>query len=172
MVGSNNWSTKIHRYRLGLGVVEQRLFAQLSSNARLLEATERQLPMDSVVLVHPHRTRLDLVRDLDGGLEVFGVDTGGQSVGSVICGLDNLVGRVELGNYTYWTEDFFPYNVHVAGDAGKDGWLHEVTWAIDSVTPDFDLGAGLFAGIDVSRSGLATCLRRFKISTYPRIRSS
>lgn len=119
--------------------------------------------MDSIVLIDPHRTRLDLVRDLDGGLEVFGVNTGGQSVGSVVGGLDNLLRRVELCNYTYWTEDFFPYDVHVAGDAGKDGRLHEVTRTIDSMASDFDLGAGLFAGIDVSRSGLATCLHRFKI---------
>ena len=38
------------------------------------------LPVESVVCVNPDSTRAESIRNLDGSVEVSGVDSGGQAV--------------------------------------------------------------------------------------------
>lgn len=59
---------------LGLDVVVQGSLAELAADTRLLVATEGKLVVQHVVAVDPHGAGAEGVRDLDGGVQVGGVD--------------------------------------------------------------------------------------------------
>jgi hypothetical protein len=73
--------TETDRHRLRLDVVVQRRLTQLTADTRLLVATEWQLPVKSVVRVDPDSSCTERVGDLDGRIEVGGVEGGGKTVG-------------------------------------------------------------------------------------------
>lgn len=104
-----------------------------------------------VVCVDPDGTGLEGVRNVDGGIEISGVDCGGKTVCSTVADPDGISLVLELGNGADGAEDFFLHDLHVFADVGEDRWLDEVTLFSVALAPNFDLGAFLLSLLDVSR---------------------
>jgi hypothetical protein len=71
--------TKAVVHGLDLGVVVQSVRPKLTAETGLLEATEGSLVGDHVVAVNPDGTGLESVGHADGGVDVLGVDSGGET---------------------------------------------------------------------------------------------
>jgi hypothetical protein len=97
--------TQSDGHRLGLCVVRQRCLTKLTTDTRLLVATEWDLVVQHVVAVDPDGTSLQRVRDADCGVEVGGVDGRGETVVGVVASLDDLLLSGELGNGADRSED-------------------------------------------------------------------
>ena len=139
-----------NRHRLILRIIRQRRLAQLASNARLLVPTKWQLPMQHIVLVHPHRARLERICHPNGLVEVLRVYARGKAVCGRVAGLDDFLLGLKLLDRADRAEDLFFDDGHVITDAGEDGRLNEVALLAMALAADFDLGAGFFALVDVA----------------------
>lgn len=106
--------------------------------------------MQHVVLINPDGTSAEGVGDTDGGVEVGGVDSGGETVGAGVSEPNGVFFGLEFGDGADGAEDLFLHDLHVLADAGEDGGLDEVSLLTVTFTADFDLGALLLAGIDVA----------------------
>lgn len=144
--------TKTNRHRLGLDVVFERRLTQLAANTRLLVTTEWQLPVKSVVCVDPHCSGLERIGNLDGSLQVAGVEGGSETVCGGVANLDDLFLGLELGNCAYWAENLFLLDLHVLGDVGEDGGLNEVALVTLSLATSLDSGTGLLTILNVAKS--------------------
>lgn len=105
--------------------------------------------MKGVVGVDPNSSSLDGVCDLEGGVEVAGVDSGSKAVGGVVAELDNLLLGLELGDGADGAENLFLDNLHVVGDVGEDSGLDEETLGTNTVATSLDGGALLLAVLNV-----------------------
>lgn len=105
--------------------------------------------VQGVVGVHPDGTGLEGVGDLDRGVEVLGVDGGGETVGGGVAELDSVLLGLELGDRADGAEDFFLHDLHVLCDIGEDGGLDEVTLVTLALAASLDGGAGILTGLDV-----------------------
>lgn len=110
--------------------------------------------MESVVLVDPDGSGLELVGDGDGGFEVLGVDTGGETVGGVVGHGDEIVNVLELGDGGDGAEDFLLHDLHLWGDVGEDGGLDEVALFSVAGSSGFDGGTVLLAVVDVGHDAV------------------
>ena len=115
--------------------------------------------MESVVGVDPDGAGAEGVGDLDGGVEVAGVDGGGETVGGGVAEADGILLGLELGDGADGAEDFFLHDLHVLGDVGEDGGLDEVSLVALAVAADLDLGAGLATCLDVVHDAVELELR-------------
>lgn len=106
--------------------------------------------MQHVVLVDPDGAGAELVGDADGGVEVRRVDGGGEAVGRVVADADGVGFVGEFGNGAHGAEDFLLHNLHVFADAGEDGRFDEVAFVAVAAAANLDLGALLFAVVDVA----------------------
>src|SRR5690242_8570721 len=104
------------RHSLGLNVVLQSSLTQLPANARLLIPSEWESEMESVVGVDPDSSSAECVGNLEGGVEVGGVNSGGQTVGRVVANLDDIGLRLELGDCADRAKDLLLLNLHVLGN--------------------------------------------------------
>lgn len=93
---------------------------------------------------------LEGVGNLDGGVEVLGVNGSSKTVGGVVGNLDDLFLGLELGNAAHGAENLLLHNLHVLGDVGEDGGLDEVALVSLAVTTDLDVGTCILAGLDVA----------------------
>lgn len=144
--------TKLDGYSLGLEVVVKGCLTKLTSNTGLLVTTEWKLPVESVVRVDPYGTSAERVGNLDGSLEVGGVESSGKAVCGVVADLDDLFLCLKLGNCADGAKDLFPLDLHVLGDIGEDGRLDEVTLVTLALTASLDGGTLLLAVLDVAES--------------------
>ena len=103
-----------------------------------------------VVRVDPDGTSLEGVRDLNGSVQVGGVDSGGKTVGGGVSETDGLLLILELGDGADGPEDLLLHDLHVLGDVGEDRGLDEVALVTLAVTTDLDLGTCILAGLDVA----------------------
>ena len=115
--------------------------------------------MKSVVGVDPDSSSAERVGNLDGGVEVGGVDSGGQAVGRVVANLDDIGLGLELGDCADGAEDLFLLDLHVLSDVGEDGGLDEVTLVTLALTTGLDGGTGLLALLDVGHDAVELELR-------------
>lgn len=106
--------------------------------------------VQGVVGVHPHGSGTERIRDLDGGVQVLGVDGGRETVGGGVAETDGLLLGLELGDGADRAEDLLLHNLHVLGDVGENGGLDEVALVALAVATDLDLGTGLLACLDVA----------------------
>ena len=106
--------------------------------------------VERVVCVDPHCTGPEGIRDVDGGVEVGSVDSGGQTIGGVVGHADGISLVFEFGNGADGTEDLFLLNLHVFADVGEDGRFDEVAFLSNALAADFDLGSLLLSSIYVS----------------------
>ena len=136
--------------RLGVGVVLESSLAKLATDTRLLVSTEGQLVVDHVVLVDPDGTSLEGVGDLDGGVEVGGVDSGGKTVVGVVADLDDLLLGLELADGADRAEDLLLHNLHVVLDVGEDGGLDEVSLVTLALATSLDGSTLVLTGLDVA----------------------
>jgi len=90
------------------------------------------------------------VGDLDGSVKVLGVHSSGKTVGGRVTDTDGLLLVLELGDGAHGAEDLLLHDFHVLGHAGEDGGLDEVALVALAGTADLDLGAGVFALLDVA----------------------
>lgn len=130
-------------------IIKSRL-AQFAANTRLLEASERHLVVEGVVGVNPDGTGLERVRDLDGGVQVRGVHSSGQTVGGGVANTDRLLLGLELGDGADRAEDLFLHDLHVIGDVGEDGGLDEEALVALAVAAGLDCGTCILALLDVA----------------------
>src|SRR3984885_911353 len=142
-------SAESDSHRLDLSIVGQRILAKLSSNTRLLKATEWHLVAEHVVVVDPDGTCLQLVSHSDGGVKVLSMNGGGKTVGGLVASLDNFILSLELANRAHGAEDLLLHDLHILADAGENGWLDEVALVALALTTGLDLGAGLLPALDV-----------------------
>jgi hypothetical protein len=146
-------------HRLGLCVVGERSLSEFSANAGLLVATEGHLLVEHVVLVDPDGTRLERVGHADGGVEVGGVHTRGETVGGVVADGDDLLLGLELGDGADGAEDLLLHDLHVLSDVGEDRGLDEVTLLAVAATTGLDLGTSLLALLNVTHDTVVLELR-------------
>ena len=106
--------------------------------------------MESVVGVDPDGARLESVGDLDGGVEVLGVDGGGETVCAGVAELDGVLLGLELGDRADRAEDLLLHDLHVFCDVGEDGGLDEVALVTLALAASLDGGTGVLACLDVS----------------------
>jgi hypothetical protein len=105
--------------------------------------------VQGVVGVDPDGTRLEGVGDLDGGVEVLGVQGGGEAVGGGVAELDGLLLGLELGDRADRAEDLLLHDLHVFCDVGEDGGLDEVALVTLALAASLDGGTGVLACLDV-----------------------
>ena len=142
--------SKSDRHRLSLRVVLQRGLTELSSETALLVAAEWHLVVEGVVGVDPDGAGLERIADLDGGVEVLGVHGGGEAVGGLVGGLDDLVLGGELGDGADGAEDLLLHDLHVLVHVGEDGGLDEVALVALAVAASLDGGTSLLSGLDIA----------------------
>ncbi len=142
--------TKTNRYRLRLGVVSQRSLTQFTPTTALLVSTKWQSVVEHVVLVNPDGTSAEGIRDTDGGVQVAGVDSGGETVGGCVAEADGILFRLEFGDRADGAEDLFLHDLHVFADAGEDGGLDKVSLVSVTLATNFELGALFLAVVDVA----------------------
>lgn len=106
--------------------------------------------MQHVVLIDPDGAGAELVRDADGRVEVRCVDGRGEAVGRVVADADGVGFVGEFGNGADGAEDFFLHDLHVFAHAGEDGRLDKVAFVTVAAAANLDLGALLFAVVDVA----------------------
>lgn len=106
--------------------------------------------VESVVCVDPDGPGLERIRNIDGRVEVCGVDSGSETVGGAVADPDGISLVFELGNGADGAEDFFLHDLHVFADVGENGGLDEVALLSVALAANFNLGAFLLSLIDVS----------------------
>lgn len=131
-------------------VIGEGCLAKLTTDTGLLVATEWQLMVESVVCVDPDGPGLERIRNIDGRVEVCGVDSGSETVGGAVADPDGISLVFELGNGADGAEDFFLHDLHVFADVGENGGLDEVALLSVALAANFNLGAFLLSLIDVS----------------------
>lgn len=109
--------------------------------------------VEGVVGVDPDGAGAERVGDLDGGVEVLGVDGGGEAVGGVVADPDRLLLVLELGDAAHGAEDLLLHDLHVVRHVGEDGRLDEVALVALALAARLDRRAGLLAGLDVAVGG-------------------
>jgi hypothetical protein len=141
--------TETNADSLGLSVVGKRVLAELTADTGLLVATEGHLVVEGVVSVDPDGTRPEGVGDLDGGVEVLGVNGGGKTVCAGVAELDGILLGLELGDRADGAEDLLFHNLHVLCDVGEDRGLDEVALVTLALATGLNGGTGILAGLDV-----------------------
>ena len=111
--------------------------------------------MQHVVLIDPNGPSLQTVSDAESRVQIGSVNGGSETVSGGVSNLDGVVFVFEFRDGTDGAEDFLLDDLHVFAHIGEDGGLDEVTKVAVTLTACFDLGACLFAGVDVSRVVLA-----------------
>jgi len=164
--------TKTDRYSLGLHIVLKRRLTKLTANTALLVATEWKLPVDGVVRVDPDGTSAERVGNLDGSVEVGGVDGGGETVCGIVGDLDDIGLVLELGDRADGAEDLFLLDLHLLCHVGEDGGLDEVALVALALAASLDGGAVLLALLDVARCSVSPDDIEISDATYLMIRSN
>ena len=141
--------TETNADSLGLSVVGQRILAELTADTGLLVTTEGHLVVEGVVGVDPDGTRLEGVGDLDGGVEVLGVDGGGETVCAGVAELDGILLGLELGDRADGAEDLLFHDLHVLCNVGEDRGLDEVALVTLALAASLDSGTSVLASLDV-----------------------
>ena len=106
--------------------------------------------VQQVVIVHPDRACAEAIAHVDSGIEVAGVQGGGEAVGALVADADGVVHGLEFGDGADGAEDFFLHDLHVLGHVAEDGRLDEVPFGPVALAASFDFGAGFFAFVDVA----------------------
>ncbi len=112
--------------------------------------------------VDPDGTGLEGVADADAGVEVLGVDGGGETVGGLVTELDGLLLSGELGDGADGAENLLLHNLHVGADVGEDGGLDEVALVAVALTTSLDLGTLVLAGLDVAHDAVVLKLANLR----------
>src|SRR5689334_14939646 len=86
---------EIHPDRLDLRVQLESSLAHLTPEAALLVATKRRRRVEHVVAVDPDRTRLEAVGEAMRLVDVARPDGGGEAVGRVVAGGEDLARVLE-----------------------------------------------------------------------------
>ena len=106
----------------------------------------------SRLTVDPHSSRLQVVGDANGGVEVVGVEGGGKTVGVVVSELDDLLLVLELGNGTDGAENLLLHDLHVGSDVAEDSRLDEVALVTVPATASLELGTVLLSILNVTHN--------------------
>lgn len=113
--------------------------------------------MERVVCVDPDSSGAEGVGDLDGCVEVLGVDSSSETICGVVADLDDVGLALELGDCADGAEDFFLLDLHVLGDVGEDGGLNEVTLVTLALAASLNGGTGLLALLNVAGILISNC---------------
>lgn len=132
----------------------QRILAQLSPNATLLESTKRHAGIQVVYAVNPCGTRLQSVSRLDCTAQVLREHGCSETVQRVIGLLHHIFLVLEFDDNTDGTENFFSDNFHVWGGVGEDGGFDEVAFGAFTLTASLDLCTSVLARLDVTHNAL------------------
>ena len=106
-------------HRLDLGVVLQRVLAELTADTRLFETTEWDLGVQLVVAVDPDGTGENLGGEGMGTGEVLGKDGRGETIVGVVGGFEDFLFSLKRGHDDDGAKDFLADNLHVGGDVAE-----------------------------------------------------
>ena len=109
--------------------------------------------------VDPDGASLEAVGDLDGGVQVAGVDGSSQAVGGRVADLDCVLLCLELGDAADGAKDLLLHNLHVFLDVGEDCGLNEVALVALALAASLDGGTLVLAGLDVAHDAIELELR-------------
>ena len=116
-------ATGVGVHVLHLLVGPEALGAQLTTDARLLVATEGPLRVDEVEVVHPHRAGAHAVGDALGTLDVGGLHAAGKAVDRVVGDGHRLVVGLERDHAQHRAEDLLLGDLRRVVDLEKIvGW--------------------------------------------------
>src|SRR5438445_196961 len=117
------WSRALHIDDVSLGELVEAVFAIGAADAAFAPAGVEALHGLEVFAVDVGLAEVDLLAGAEGGVEVAGVDAGGEAVVGIVSEIDGLVEVVELHDGDYGAEDFAADDVHALGAAGEHGGL-------------------------------------------------
>src|ERR1700742_2624246 len=126
---------------LQLGVVLERVGAELAADARLLEAAEGRAHPHRAVRVDRDHAGLDRPRDAQRAPPVAGPDRAGKAVDGVVGEPDRLGLAAERDHRDDRAEDLLAGGAIVVGDRGQDHRRKPVAVAVGGAAADRDRGA-------------------------------
>ena len=106
-----------HRFRLG--VLAHCLEALVAPGAALLIASPRLRHVTMVEAIDPDNAGLEIATGADRRVEILGPDARGEAIDRVIGLGDGIVDIAEGEDSAHRAEDFFPSDLHVVVDIGK-----------------------------------------------------
>jgi len=106
--------------------------------------------MQHVVLINPHRPRLQRITHTQRGIEVGSMHGGGEPVGGGVSETDGILFGLEFRDRADGAEDLFLHYFHVFAYVAEDGGLDEVAFFAVALAAGLDLRAFFSAGVDVA----------------------
>lgn len=121
---------------------------------------ERQLTVEGVIGVHPHRAGLQATRDSVGEAEVFRPQGSRETIFRIIGRSDDFVFVRKRDRDRYRSEDLFFDDGHIRGRVGKDRRFDVVTSIAPSVATDERFGTIGFCLLQGSQPRVLTVLAK------------
>src|SRR5216117_3272658 len=97
-----------------------------AANAAVLDSAGRRLHAADEPAIDPHRTGLELTRELQRARDVLTVNAGDEPVAQAIGELRGLFHRVEDLRHGDWTKDLFARQDIVGSNLVDDGGCYEI----------------------------------------------
>lgn len=135
---------------LDVGVVCQSVFAQLAADTALLVATERNLVVKLVILVHPNGTSTKVMSGLESSANISREYGCGETVHAVVGHLNDVCFILELDNDDDGAEDLIFNNGHARLGVCEDGRLDVVSLFAVLLSAEVDGSTFILALLNVT----------------------
>lgn len=108
--------------------------------------------MEHIILIYPHRPRLQFRADADRRIQILRVHRGREPVCRRVAHPHCVVLGLELGNRAHGAKDLVLHDLHVLAHVAEHGRLDEVPRVAGAGATNLDFGAFFLARVDVSIS--------------------
>jgi len=115
--------------------------------------------VEHVVAINPYGASTEAVGNTNGSVQVGGVNSSRQTIGSVVSNLDDLVFCAELGNGANRAKDLLLHDLHVWLNVGEDGGLDEVSLLSVPLATNLELSTGLLSLLNITHDTVILKLR-------------
>ena len=146
----------------------QAIFALFAANPRLLVPAEWHICVIRVRAIHPYRSRMQLVRNLDCASDIPRKYRGGQAIQRVVRLAQYVFFILKLDDDANWPENLFLDDAHVWPSVREDSRLDPEALRSMPLASKVNLSALLLARIDVTHNALHHLLSA--IVNYPKRR--
>ena len=109
------------------------IFSIFTSNARVFEASKRNLTINFDCTINLNSSRLELLADSHSTIDVLSEDGCGESKLCVVGSGNSLFFGLEGVNNNHGSEYFFFFDRSIGLRVGEDGGLNEQTLESDSI---------------------------------------
>src|SRR5688500_15263272 len=113
-------------YTFGVQILANGIDTRLASHARSLHASKRSREARGAIVVHPHRSGLELRRHRHRALQIARPDRSRQTERHVIADAHGVSLVIEGDDTKDWSEHFFLRDAHPHVYVGKDGRFDEL----------------------------------------------